>query len=145
MANEQNLRPIKKGDLTKEELKKRQRNGGIKSGEARREKKKFKEICELFLSLDAPERMKSKVRDILPEVADERLSLKACLVVTMIEKIMSGDTKAFEVLRDTIGEKPKDVQDVTFNGNVNVMPSVKINGNDFVPEIGENAGSSADS
>ena len=43
MANVQNLKPIKKGDLSKEELKKRQSNGGKKSAEARRERKLIKD------------------------------------------------------------------------------------------------------
>jgi hypothetical protein len=30
------------------------------------------------------------------------------VTLALIEKAMSGDTKAFEVIRDTIGEKPVD-------------------------------------
>ena len=30
------------------------------------------------------------------------------VTLALIEKAMSGDTKAFEVIRDTIGEKPAD-------------------------------------
>ena len=33
MANSENLKPVKKGDLTKEEAKRRGSNGGKKSGE----------------------------------------------------------------------------------------------------------------
>lgn len=50
MANEQNLRPIQKGQLSNEELKKRQRNGGIKSGKARREKKMFSQVYSGYLA-----------------------------------------------------------------------------------------------
>ena len=32
--------------------------------------------------------------------------------LAIIEKAMKGDTKAFEVIRDTIGEKPTDKQEV---------------------------------
>lgn len=60
--------------------------------------------------------------------------------------LISGEfsPKVFEVIRDTIGEKPKEVQDVNMNANVNVMPSVKIDGKDFVPNIGEDVRGSAD-
>ena len=30
------------------------------------------------------------------------------ITIALIEKAMQGDTKAFEVIRDTIGEKPTD-------------------------------------
>ena len=43
MANNENLQPIQKGQLSKEELKKRQSNGGKKSGEVRRQRKQFQE------------------------------------------------------------------------------------------------------
>ena len=83
MANEQNLKPIRKGDLSKEELKKRQTNGGKKSADARRENKLIRERIL--------ERMGESDWD------------------TMIDNLIqraSNDTKSFEVLRDTIGQKP---------------------------------------
>ena len=44
--------------------------------------------------------------------------------LAMIEKAMKGDTKAFEVIRDSIGEKPKDKleleQDKPFEVNITV-------------------------
>lgn len=46
MANEQNLKPIKKGELSRDELKKRQSNGGKKSAEVRKERKAIREMFE---------------------------------------------------------------------------------------------------
>ena len=43
MPNIENLKPIKKGELSKEEAKKRGSNGGKASVEARREQKIFKQ------------------------------------------------------------------------------------------------------
>ena len=48
-----NLKPIKKGDLSKEELKKRQSNGGKKSGEVRRQKRDAREAARYILGLAA--------------------------------------------------------------------------------------------
>ena len=72
--------------------------------------------------------------------AQEKMSL------ALYEKACSGDTKAFEVIRDTIGEKPKEVKDVNLSGGFSMMPSVKFDGKEFVPEIGDKPddGSSAD-
>ena len=48
-----NLKPIRKGDLSEEELKKRQRNGGKKSGEVRRAKRDARESARYILGLAA--------------------------------------------------------------------------------------------
>ena len=85
MANEQNLIP--NSERTPNELREMARNGGLASGEARRKRKTLKE--ELLLMLSEGETQQS-------------------VTLALIEKAMSGDTKAFEVIRDTIGEKPVD-------------------------------------
>lgn len=101
MANEKNLIPVK----TKSEAKKRGRAGGIKSGEARRKRKTLKEELLLLLSQGKTQ---------------EKMSL------ALIEKAMNGDTKAFEVIRDSIGEKPTDK--IEQNGNSTATISVKFAG-----------------
>lgn len=80
MANKDNLKPVR----TKKEARERGKNGGIKSGEIRRERKTLKD--ELLLLLSSGD-------------TQNKVSL------ALIEKALSGDTKAFEVIRDTIGEK----------------------------------------
>ena len=85
MANEQNLIP--NSERTPSELREMARNGGLASGEARRKRKTLKE--ELLLMLSEGETQQS-------------------VTLALIEKARSGDTKAFEVIRDTIGEKPVD-------------------------------------
>lgn len=83
MANEQNLKPVS----SKKEARERGRKGGLASVESRRKRKTLKE--ELLLMLSEGETQQS-------------------VTIALIEKAMSGDTKAFEVIRDTIGEKPID-------------------------------------
>lgn len=112
MANSQNLKPIKKGELSSEEAKKRGSIGGKKSVEKRREKKELKEIFSTFLAMNATDNMKAKVLDVFPQLENENLSMKATLVGVMIKKILEGDVKAFELMRDTIGEKPIDKAEI---------------------------------
>ena len=83
MAGKENLRPVS----SKDEARERGRKGGLASGESRRKRKTLKE--ELLLILSEGETQQS-------------------VTLALIEKAMSGDTKAFEVIRDTIGEKPID-------------------------------------
>lgn len=82
MANEQNLIP-QAHKLTVEE----QSRAGKRSGEVRRARKTLREELLLLLSQGN---------------VQEKISL------AMIDKCLKGDTKAYEVIRDTIGEKPKD-------------------------------------
>lgn len=98
--NEENLISFK--DRTAEEQREIARQGGIASGKARRERKTLKE--ELLLLLEKGD-------------TQEKISL------AMIKEALDGNTKAFEVIRDTIGEKPEDKikadinRDITININ----------------------------
>lgn len=94
--NESNLIPL--NERTKEEQRKIARLGGIASGKARRERKTFKE--ELITLLENGD-------------TQEKISL------SLIQQALDGNTKAFEVIRDTVGEKPIDkLADVT--GEINI-------------------------
>lgn len=85
MANEKNLKPIQKGELSNDELKKRQRNGGKKSAEVRRENKLIKDrILERMGETDWDE-----------------------FIDGIIQRAKDSKADA-EFLRDTIGQKPID-------------------------------------
>lgn len=81
----ENLKPVTK--RSKNEAREISKKGGIKSGESRRERKKLKEELLLLLSEGDNNRRMS---------------------IAIFERALNGDTKAFEVIRDTIGEKPKE-------------------------------------
>lgn len=95
MANKDNLVPIKPG----EEAKIRGRNGGIKSGIAKRARKTLKEELLLLLSSGNTQ---------------EKISL------AIIQEALNGNVKAFESIRDTIGEKPRENHDVDLNASIKV-------------------------
>ena len=89
MVNSGNLKPMNK--RTKSEQREIAQKAGIKSGEVRRARKTLKE--ELLLILESGN-------------TQNKISL------ALIKKAIKGDIKAFEVIRDTIGEKPVDRQEV---------------------------------
>lgn len=90
MANgQENLKPF--NSLTEEEQRELARKGGIASGKARAERKKFKE--DLITALEAIKDGKTV----------QELGIEA-----IISKFISGDMQAFTIVRDTIGEKPTD-------------------------------------
>lgn len=111
MANEQNLRPP-----TSEEARERGRKGGKASGKKRQQNKTFKEIISKFLDGQvSDERLKQQMIDF--GFADKEVSNKSCAVFALWREAIKGNTKAFELLRDTIGEKPQDKLNIS--GEVN--------------------------
>lgn len=100
MANEQNLRP---GEykLTLEEQKK----GAIASVEARRRKKTMREQLEMVLKLQLKnDKLKEQIHKL--GIDNEEINNQMALTISMFQKALKGDTKAYEIIRDTIGEKP---------------------------------------
>lgn len=114
MANEQNLRP---GEykLSVEEAKK----GGIASGEARRRKRDMKRTLEMLATL--PFEIKDKngnsikaqlqAMGINEEDIDYEMAMSYSVFLTAI-KGGKNQVSAATFIRDTLGEKPKDVVEV---------------------------------
>lgn len=90
------------------------------------EKKLLKDCLE--------EMLRRKIRNArTPE--GEELTVRHRLCQAVIDKVLScGDVKGFEVIRDTIGEKPTDK--VEHSGTV-VMPVVEVDGVELELNIGE--------
>lgn len=103
MANEQNL--IKNEDLTPSQRRKNASKAGKASAKKRQQNKTFKEIISKFLDGQvSDERLKQQMIDF--GFADKEVSNKSCAVFALWKEAIKGNTKAFELLRDTIGEKP---------------------------------------
>lgn len=96
MANEQNLRAP-----TPAEARERGRKGGKASAAKRAERKTFRE--GLLLLLNEP--LKDKAGNVTDNTTQD------AIIAALVKRAANGDTRAFEMIRDTIGEKP--VQDVT--------------------------------
>jgi len=101
MANEQNLIP--NSERTPNELRQQTQKGGIASGEARRRKRDIRLALEALLEKDYRDKHGNMVSGA------EAIALK------QVEKALKGDTRAFEVVRDTVGQKPTDKIDLTVN------------------------------
>lgn len=87
MANTENLKSVR----TVEEARELGRKGGIKSGEVRREKKLLRSLLEEALLKE------TKTGNNAVDITN-----------AIIKKAKKGNVKAYEVIRDTIGEKPKE-------------------------------------
>ena len=94
MANNQNL--IRNEDLTPSQRRERASKAGKASAKKRAERKTLRE--ELLLLLEQGKNQ-------------EKISL------ALLKKAENGDTRAYEIIRDTIGEKPK--ENINVSGEVN--------------------------
>lgn len=111
MANEQNL--VSNEDRTPEQRRANARKAGIASGKKRRQNKTFKEIINKFLEGKVTsEKLKEQMVEF--GFADEEISNKSCAVFALWKEAIKGNTKAFELLRDTSGEQiVQKIEDVT--------------------------------
>lgn len=101
MANEKNLKPVR----STSEARKKGKAGGIKSGKVRAERKTLKEELLLLLAQGNTQ---------------NKMSL------ALLKKAMNGDIRAYEVIRDTVGEKPTDK--IEQSGELNNTITVKLEG-----------------
>lgn len=108
-----NLKPIYSGQLSQEELKKRQSNGGKKSAKIRAEKRKMKEILEILLAN--------------PTLCEgKEISNKEAMLVKVVQKAVNeGDLKSIEFIRDTISEKSTEKVEAT-NMNLDITDEAVI-------------------
>lgn len=84
-----------------EEIRARNSKAGKASAKARKRKKELKEL--LLLALSQPQEGNPDEDNYMG------------ITVALIQKALKGDTKAFEVIRDTIGQKPIEQFDLNSN------------------------------
>lgn len=90
MANPENLKP--NTERTPKERSELARKAGKASGKARRQKKEFRELLELALSQ--------------PNADNPDVDNWTAATAALLQKAMGGDVRAWEVMRDTLGQKP---------------------------------------
>lgn len=121
MANEQNLIP--NNQRTPKERRDNARKAGIASGKARKEKADLRKMCQMVLEMDI------KAKDGSIKSGAEAITL------AQLQKALKGDAKAYEVLRDTAGQKPVDKVeqvniDVEYNASVDYVKDLMARRND---------------
>lgn len=88
---------------TPEERKEHARRGGLAKGESYKKKRLLKEYLQAILDCETAQ----------GKTYAEEISF------SLIQKALDGDTKAFEVIRDSIGQKPKDEIELN-NSNITI-------------------------
>ncbi|MBQ1570223.1 MAG: hypothetical protein IIZ78_03780 [Clostridiales bacterium] len=106
-------------DRTPSELRENARKAGIKSGEARRQKKTFREIAEILGTITLFDGDVLELEEIqrIGQIKGANLSVKEVMVWQQIQKAINGDTKAFEVVMGVLGEQPTDKVEIQVQQN----------------------------
>lgn len=103
--NIENLKP-----LSTDKAREIGRKGGKASVTARRKKKYIKEQMESLMLLDLYEgNLKEKMRKL--GIAEDELSIQNAMCVSLVQQALNGSIRAFQVIRDQLGQNPKDGQD----------------------------------
>lgn len=101
---------------SKEEASELGRKGGIESGKTRRKKRLMKDlVVEMLNSKIWSDELKAKILNVFPEMEDEKMQVQTAMIASQIQKAMKGDAKAFELMRDTAGQKPIEQQVIGFD------------------------------
>lgn len=115
-GNVNNLKPVK----TKEEARERGRNGGIKSQQVQRERRKAKECMNMILSMDAKGK---KSRELMTAmgIKDKDQQNIMLLMTTMFAKASStGDPNAIKSILEIAGDLDMNMGEQTPTININV-------------------------
>ena len=97
----ENLKPVR----SKEEAKKRGRNGGIQSGITRRKKRDARAAAKLILYLPCTEAMEKNLRSM--SVDEEDFTNRVALFARAFAQAMTGDVRAMEFIVKIAGETPE--------------------------------------
>lgn len=92
--NQENLIPF--NELTEKEQRELAKKGGIASGKARKEKKLLKD--ELAILMET--------------INKDGKTYQELISTALVKEALKGNTKAYEIIRDTMGQKPIEVQQI---------------------------------
>jgi len=120
-----NLNKSRLDKISKEKAREVQSSGGKARQAKQRQLNTFQSMATFMLSSKVTDaKIKDFVKAICPELKDEEITARSAMLARQYEKaIKTGDTKAFEVLRDTAGEKPTDKVESTNVTTINIKNS----------------------
>lgn len=108
-----NLKPVT--SRTPEEQREISRLGGIARGEQRRQQRTMREQAQIYLqSLMSHEQAKTYLGVDAEKLSAEDLTVQGVMIAKMAQEAMqNGNAKAAEFVRDTSGQRPKDIIEVS--------------------------------
>lgn len=103
--NIENLRPF---NTRTEEDKKRIASMGGKASQAKQKyNRSITNIAKRILQMRPDDKTSNLLKNNIPDLEDDELTLKVAMVFGQIRAAMKGNTFAFQQIQKTIGEEPK--------------------------------------
>ena len=117
MANEQNLNHFRNYSELTDEERERQREisikGAIASSEKRRAKKTMQETFKAFCEMDITREDAENLIGKFSKYMGDEMTIQSLMTALALKiGLEDGNVKALEFVRDTSGNKPKDVQEI---------------------------------
>ena len=105
--------------FTPEEYRKNGSKGGKASAKVQREKRRAREILDIFLSMPLKKRKEAEIEQIkaFEELKGKNITVNEAIQLKQVQKALNGDLASATYIRDTVGDKPSE--------NVNVNAEVK--------------------
>lgn len=92
-------------DLTAEQRRESARRAGKASAKKKRERREMREMARDILEMPLREGSVEEVRS-MADVKGKNITVMEAALLVQAQKALSGDTRAFEMIRDTAGMKP---------------------------------------
>ncbi|MGB2578973.1 hypothetical protein AAIR98_000892 [Elusimicrobium simillimum] len=99
--------------LPEDEMRELARRGGRKSRDVHRVKKTFKQLTQMLLDRKPPAEIIDRLKEFDPKLDEQELDYRMALLQTQMEQAAKGNPRAFEIIRDTAGEKPIEKQEIS--------------------------------
>ena len=123
--NIENLKPL---NTRNEEDKKRIASMGGKASQAKQKyNRSIMNIAKRILQMRPDDKTSNLLKNNIPDLDDDELTLKVAMVFGQIRAAMKGNTFAFQQIQKTIGEEPKG--DISTEDKLDVLFSAI--GNEF--------------
>lgn len=75
--------------------------------------KTFRELATMMLEMAPKPEIVEKIKEFLPGLEEKEITNRVAMLQRAIEQALNGNLAAFQIIRDTAGEKPVDKQEVT--------------------------------
>ena len=75
-------------------------------------KRTFRDVARMILEMSPEPEIVEKLEKYLPGLSKEEITNRVAMMQKMVERALKGDSTAFQIVRDTAGEKPVDKQEV---------------------------------
>lgn len=95
-------------NLTPEEHKAQTSRAGKRSVEVRRERKRAREILEVFLAMPLKKRQAADIDKIMSYegLKGKNITVAEAIQLKQVQRALNGDLNSATYIRDTVGEKP---------------------------------------